>query len=140
MLQFIAFEKHTLAIEWGNGLCMVGVINTQLTTVLALPVGIQVHDHRKYPTIVAPKLIQVALVKTAFFVQRIMKFIPGDARITSTVEVNHKIVHHVEKEILGNILVQSIQPVDLVAAQQFILYMHCPIANARFPKLLVMVQ
>ena len=105
MLQFIAFEKHTLAIEWGDGLRMVGVINTQLTTVLALPVGIQVHDHRKYSAVVAPKLIQVALVKTAFFVQCIMKFIPGDARITSTVEVNHKIVHHVEKEILGNILV-----------------------------------
>jgi len=69
-----------------------------------------------------------------------MKFIPGDARIASTVEVNHKIVHQVEKEILCHILVESIQPVDLVAAQQFILYMHFPIADARFPKLLVMVQ
>ena len=117
MLQFIAFEKHTLAIEWRDGLRMIGVINTQLTTVLALPIGIQVHDHGKYPAIVAPKLIQVALVKTAFFVQRIMKFIPGDARITSTVEVNHKIVHQIEKEILGYIFVQSIQPVNLVAAQ-----------------------
>lgn len=69
-----------------------------------------------------------------------MKFIPGDARIASTVEVNHKIVHQIEKEILGYILVQSIQPVNFVAAQQLILYMHCPIADASFPKLLVMVQ
>ena len=69
-----------------------------------------------------------------------MKFIPGDARIASTVKVNHKIVHHVEKEILGNIFMQSIQPVNLVAAQQLVLYMQRPIANSRFPKLLVMVQ
>jgi len=140
MFQFIAFEKNALAIEWSDGLCMIGVINAQLPGILALPVGIQVHDHRKNPAVVAPKLVQVALVKTAFFVQRIMKFIPGNARITSTVEVNYKIVHQIEKEILGNIFMQAIQPVNLIAAQQFILYMHCPIANARFPKLLVMVQ
>ena len=93
MFQFIAFKKNALAIEWGNGLRVIGMINAQLPAVLALPIGIQVHDHRKYPAVVAPKLIQVALVKTAFFVQCIMKFIPGDARIASTVEVNHKIVH-----------------------------------------------
>ena len=66
---------------------MILVVNGQFSAVGLLPIGIQVHNHRKSATGVVLKLIEVFFVKTAWFIPGVMKFVPRNARVTSLVEV-----------------------------------------------------
>jgi len=140
MLQFAAFEKDTLATEWGNGLYMVGVVNAQFTTIFRHPKLIEVQDHGKGPAFVAAKLIEVALVKTAFFIQGVMKFVAANASITALVQVKHKAIHQVKKAGFQGVMVLAVQPINLVTPGTLILVVHLLIADSGGVELLASMQ
>lgn len=140
VLQLAAFEKHTLTTEWGNGLYMVVVVNAQFTTIFRHPLLIEVQDHGKSPAFVAAKLIEVAFVKTAFFIQGVMEFIATNAGITTLVQVKHKAVHQFKKAGFQRVMVLAIQPINLVAPGALILMVHLLIADPGGVELLASVQ
>ena len=140
MLQFATFKKDTLTTEWGNGLYMVAVVNTQFTTIFRHPLLIEVQNHGKSPAFVAAKLIEVAFVKTAFFIQGVMEFVTTNAGVTALVQVKHKAIHQVKKAGFQGVMVLSIQPINLVTPGALILVVDILIADPGGVELLASVQ
>ncbi len=60
-------------------------MNAKLSTIVFLPITVEVHDHRILSAIVAPKLVEMLFVKAAFFIKGVMKFVIGNACIASGV-------------------------------------------------------
>ena len=79
-------------------------------------------------------------IETSFFVQGVMKFIPGYPRKASTVQVTDKTVHQVEKTIFVDIVMRPVEPVYLVTPDQFVVGKKRIVANSRREQLLVGIQ
>lgn len=86
------------------------------------------------------ELVQVLFIKTALLVQGIMEFISRDAGVTAAVQIGHKLIHQVEKIIFVQVFVRAVEPVDLVAPDQAILYRKHIVSNARRFELLVIIK
>ena len=61
-------------------------------------------------------------IKTAFFVQGIMKFTAGDAGVTGTVKMTYKIIHQVKKFIFIRIVMLAVKPEYFVTSYEFVMY------------------
>ncbi|MEY4902369.1 MAG: hypothetical protein RLZZ292_184 [Bacteroidota bacterium] len=92
------------------------VMNTQFAAIFGLPIGIQIHDHRVRPTAIVAKLVKVFFIKTPFFVERVMKFVACYIGITRLIEKQHEGIHEIEKRILMDVFMFSVEPINFVAA------------------------
>ena len=135
VLQFAALEEHAFAADWRDGLHMVVVVNPQFPTVVFLPPGIQVEDHRIRPALVVLELVEVFFIKSPLFVQGIVKFIPRDAGIAGAVQIPDKGVHPVEKSIFVRVVVRPVEPENLVASGPLVLREAFSVSDARRPEL-----
>jgi hypothetical protein len=86
MQQFIALEENEFSNLGRNGLLSPFVINAKLPTICHLPITVEIHNHGKLPTVVIAKLVEMFFIETSFFVERIMKFIAGDAGVASGIQ------------------------------------------------------
>lgn len=86
------------------------------------------------------ELIEVALVKTSFFIQGIMKFIAGNACVTTLIQVNYKAIQQVKKTVFLLMLVLAIQPKNLVAPGALIRMVYILIADSGSVEMLAGVQ
>ena len=75
-------------------------------------------------------------VKTARFIHGVVKFVSGNARETSTVEVVYELIHQFKKTVFMTIIVFAIKPVNLIAAHQLVMREQCIGSNACHEKLL----
>ena len=140
MFQFVAFEKNAGAVARRDGLQVIVVVDAQFAAVLFLPAGIEVHDHGKRPAFVVAELVEVFFIKTAFFVQRIMEFVAGNAGVAAAVEVTDKLVHQFEKMVFVQVVVQGIEPVNLVAPDAFVVLEQRIVSDAGREHLTVRIQ
>ena len=113
------------------------VIDAEFAAVFGLPIGVEVHYHRKRAAFVVLKLVDVAFVETAFFVQRIVKFVARDARVTFPIEEQNEAVHEVKKTVFMHIVVAAVEPINLIAADEFVFQNHAVVADACIFKLII---
>lgn len=140
VFQRTAFEKHTFATHRRNGLYMIVVIDAQFATILFQPVGIEVLDHRKGAVWVVLELIQVSFVKSALFVQGVVKLISRDAGVASCIEVGHKTVYEVKEVVFMRIVVRAVQPVDLITPHPIVLYQQGIVADTSRLQVLIRIE
>ena len=140
MRQFTTFKKNTFAIYGWDNLFRISVIDAEFAAVFGLPIDIEVHDHWKRTAFVVLKLVDVAFIETAFFVQRIVKFVARDARVTFPIEEQNEAVHEVEKTVFMHVIVAAVEPINLVAADEFVLQKHIVVADTRIFELIISVQ
>ena len=69
------------------------IMNAQFSSIILLPIVIQVHDHRILAAIIVPKLVLVLFIKTSLLIQGVMKFIAGNAGVAGLVQVCYKTIH-----------------------------------------------
>lgn len=140
VFQFAAFEKHTFAVARRNRLYLVGVVDAQFPAIRFLPAGIQIHNHRIGPALVVPELIEVFFIKSAFFIQGIMKLISADAGIAGAVQIADKTVHQFEKGIFMRIVVPAVEPVYFIASDQMVVHGHGIVPDARREQLFARIE
>lgn len=116
-MQLTTFEKHTLAALRANGLLVVGMVDAQFAAILLLPIVIEVHNHRKFAAFVVLKLVEVLGIKTAFFVESIMKFIAFNTRVAGVIKEKDKAIHEVKKAVFVDIIVGAVEPVNFIPPQ-----------------------
>lgn len=111
----LLLKKNAFAIHWRYEFSVAILVYAQFAAVGGHPIFVEVHHHRILPATIIFKLIKVLFVKTAWLIQCIMKLVtcyPGKA---GAVQMRHKAVHQVKKNIFGGVIMQAVQPVNLVA-------------------------
>jgi hypothetical protein len=140
VLHFTAFKKHTFTIFWRNNLTFIIVVNTKFTTVVSLPVRVKVHDHRILPASVVFKLVFMFFIETSCFVKCIMKFVAGYTCVACPVQMSDKIIDQVQKVIFSLVLMVSVQPVDFITPNRFVMHDLRFVARACGNKFVAVVQ
>lgn len=138
--ELTAFKEYTFPVYRRDVLQAIGMVYEQFAAIFFFPIRIEVHDHGILPAAIVPELIHVFFVETTFFIQCIMKFVPGNASITGRVQIADKMVHQVKKIILVEIIVLAVQPVNAIAPDGFILQHKCFITGSGRYQLLFCIK
>ena len=129
MQHFATFEENAFAIFGRNRLQIIGVMYAQFAPVGGYPIGIQIHNHRIRPTFVVAKLVKVFSVKTTRFVQRVVKFVARNTRVTRCVEVGDEVVHKFKKLAFVHVLMSAVEPINLIISNQFVVILDRIVAD-----------
>lgn len=114
MLQITAFEKYYFTIRWRNIQAVIFLKYPQLSSIFCFPAIVEVHDHGEFPAVIILELVQMPFIGATYWIQRIMKFIPVNSRVTGAIQVNDELIHQIKKSILKFVLMFAVKPVDLV--------------------------
>lgn len=140
VLQFAAFKKYALAVHGRYQFGAIVLVYAQLTAIGGHPTFIEVHHHAILPAAIGFKLVDVFFIKAAGLVQRIMKFVAGNAGKAGTVQMLYKTIHQIEKYVFGGVVVRTVQPIDLIATHQVIQYRQSIVTRTRWVEHLMFEQ
>lgn len=127
-----ASEKNTFAHGRCDELGAFRSMDAKFSAMSVFPRIVEIHHHRKSAGRIVAKLVYMALVKCSGLVKRIVKFIARDGCKTGPVEIEHKIVDQIKKQMFFGRIVLSVEPVYLIATHRRIVRLFGVVSDSGF--------